>query len=465
MPSMPSLLDVAERSQRGPKMEEKEWDMGLFQKMKELARRYDIVCPPDPPWFNLDDSLPERAFRAAVDFLVEQGVYCISTGRVIQFSEEEVREAIRAQPSHILVGEGRDQRAIEKRPLEYRGEFNLFPGHHAPFSEELAPLVVKNFAQIPEASYIEGFNFAMVDGREIFGMPMEVYAARREAAWMREGVRKAGRPGMAIAYYPINTRAAVLIAPLDPVAGLRRTDGVLLSVLPDIKVEHDLLTAAIVYQEYGAFKVNGGGQGLYGSFAGGYEGAIIEGIVKPIVGWMVYRDEFGYAGINSAIDASPKVVKVDRRMAWAASVVCQALNRYTNYIYFGGYGGGVDGTSGPGSETCLLERAFTAIQSPINGANLSMSRQRRAKMNASQTPLEVEFKVEVSRAVMRAGLTRETAGKLLGGLARLLEGRVVEPPKHITECYDLVNHRPSPEYYDIYMRVKDQLAAMGLEFA
>ena len=35
---MLSLLDIAERAQKGPKMDERTWDMGLFRRMGELAR-------------------------------------------------------------------------------------------------------------------------------------------------------------------------------------------------------------------------------------------------------------------------------------------------------------------------------------------------------------------------------------------------------------------------------------------
>ena len=38
---MLSLLEIAERSQRGPKVEEKAWDMGLFRKMGELVGKYE----------------------------------------------------------------------------------------------------------------------------------------------------------------------------------------------------------------------------------------------------------------------------------------------------------------------------------------------------------------------------------------------------------------------------------------
>ena len=243
---MLSLLDIAERMQKGPKMDENEWNMGLFHKMNELTQKYELYYPKDGPVFNLDDALADRAYRAAVDFLVERGVYCTTTGRVIQFTEQEVLSTVKGMPKEVTVGEGRDARVLKQRQLEEKEGLNHCPGHHAPFMEELGPLVVKSFAEIPTTDYLEGFNFPEVDGREIFGMPMEVYAAKREAAWMRQGVAKAGRPGLAIAYYPINTRAADLIAPIDPENGLRTCDGILLSVLPDIKVEQDYVTAAIV---------------------------------------------------------------------------------------------------------------------------------------------------------------------------------------------------------------------------
>ncbi len=461
MATMPSLLDIAERSQKGPRVEEKSWDMDLFRKMAQLTRKYGIVMPEAPPWFNMDDTLQERAFRAAVEFLSEVGVYCPTTGRVLQFTEEEVLAAVRDQPSRILVGEGRDRRVLEKLPLEFDGDFGLFPGMYAPFSEDLASLVVKNFAQIPEASYIGGFNFRSVDGREIFGMPMEAYAARRQVAWMRDGIRKAGRPGLAIVYYPVNTRAAVLTAPLDPDNGLRRIDGVMLSVLNDVKIEQDLLTAAIVYQEYGGFKVNNC-VGRFGSFVGGHEAAIVESVISAIVGWLCYRCETGKGGISLFVEPKQRSTAYDRKAYWASSVAAQAVNQHTNYIYFSGHY--ELRSSGPGTETGLWLAAREAIQARTNGANLVGYRALRPQMNAGQTPLETEFKAEVVRAAIRSNLDRQGANEMMDKIAGLTEGMEPEAGKPITECYDLVNHRPSPEYLEIYLRVKDRLAGMGLSF-
>ena len=146
---------------------------------------------------------------------------------------------------------------------------------------------------------------------------------------------------------------------------------------------------------------------------------------------------------------------------WGRSVVNQVLNSKTNTICMAW----VIPTSGSGTETGLIENAIRSIEAPLNGASLYAVRRSRAKMNAGQTPLEAEWMLEVAEATQRAGLTRETATPILWALAEELEGRVPEEGYLIQECYDLVNHRPSPEYERVYLSVKDKLARLGLDFA
>jgi hypothetical protein len=245
---------------------------------------------------------------------------------------------------------------------------------------------------------------------------------------------------------------------MDPDYGLRRTDGVLMSVLPTIKMEHDLLTAAIVYQDYGCFGISGS-FGMAGGFFGGVEGAIIEGIAKPLAAMLVYRDYINYVGVEPLRGVSALDIPL-QPFNWARSVVCQALNNYTHTICMQW----VIPTAGPGTETNLLEIAIRSVEAPINGCNLYAVRHSRAKMNAGQTPLEAEWMCEVADATQRAGLTRETANELLWTLAERLKGRSPEAGEPITECYDLVHHRPSPEYQRIYQQVKEEIASLGLRF-
>ena len=60
-------------------------------------------------------------------------------------------------------------------------------------------------------------------------------------------------------------------------ADLGTGDGILLSVLPDVKVEHDLLTSAVVSEEKGNYRVSGS-FAIAGGFCGGPEGGIFESV-------------------------------------------------------------------------------------------------------------------------------------------------------------------------------------------
>jgi methylamine--corrinoid protein Co-methyltransferase len=417
---MISLLDVAERTQKGPKMTDMDWNMNLFRQTAKFANRFEIKVDDDGSWFNYDDALVDRAFQAAVAFLADTGMYCLTTGRVVQFSQEEILQACQEMQPQTWVGDGRDARLITKKQIETKEKLNQTPGHHAPFSEEYAALVIKDTAMLPEGDYMEGINFTQTDGREVFGLPMEAYASRREVAWLRQGVRMAGRQGMAVALYPISTRAAALIAPMDQDYGLRRTDGILLSTLPDMKMEQDLLTAAIVYKDYGAFAVNGGGSESVGGFAGGLDSSLVAAIAKPIAGFLVYRHAWSYTGGGGRVTNSVlKSVGTSRRGRRAGSVVCQALARHTKLIGFSGAGL----ICGPGSETYLREVALVGITAPINGLNITSARHHRAMMNAGQTPFEAKWMAEAARATQRAGLDRAGVSQLLEKFTPSLNGK------------------------------------------
>jgi len=456
---MISLLDIAERTQNGEKVEEKKWDMGFFNTISDLVKRYDIKFPGEHCFINTDDSLPERAFEAAIECLEKIGIFCLTTKRRVSLSREEILTAIKEAPTEILMGEGRDRRIWKQRKIEEKEHLNVCPGHHTPYTEELAPLVVKNFAQIPRTDFIEGFNFSKVDGREIIGPPMEVYASRRQMGWMREGIRKAGRPGLAIVYYPINTRAEDLICVMDPECGLRRTDGILLSLLPDLKMEQDMLSAAIVYEEYGAFKLSGS-FAIAGGFCGGIEGAIVEGIAKPIAAMIAYRDYINYTGVEHIHMLNGRQILAPG-VNWARSVVNQALNRFTHTICMRW----IIPTSGSGTEANLLEIAMQSIEAPINGMNLYAPRHCRTTMNHGQTPLEAEWMIEVSDSVIGQGIDRKTANDILLKIAKTFEGEKPQTGFDITECYDLIHHNPKPEYQRTYTDVKERLKNIGVNLS
>lgn len=460
MKNMISLVEIADRMRNGPKMASRDWDMALFRKLTELVKEYDIKCPSEPSeWINTDDSLADAAWQAAVDFVVDVGCLCLDRERIVRFTENEVNEAIRAMQREVIMGEGKDARVWKQHKIEGTEALNIAPGHHAPFTEDLANTIVDNFARIPRLDFLEGFNFPKIDGYEIYGAPLEAYASKRQVAWLREGIRKVGRPGAAIVYYPITTAASSFLATVDPVAGLRPTDGVLLSVLPDVKVQYDLITTALSLQSYGYFGISGS-FGIAGGFAGGPEGAIIESLVKTIIAWIVYRDNLYYNGVEHFAHVSG-VRRCLFPINFARSVVYQATIRNSDGIPMH--------WPIPVSELCteshLEELILRSIESTVNGANLYVPRVSRSRMNGGQTPADVELMIEASDATLRTGIKRvEIYPMFKPIITRLMSHVKPEPGKLITECYDLQKHKPSREYQGLITKIKLEFKNCGLEW-
>lgn len=474
---MISLLEIAERARSGPKMSEKAWNLGMFQAMQALATRYHLERPAHEIFFDVDPSYCDRAFQAAVQFLVERGVYCISSHRVIQFTEDDVYQAIRAMPTEVTIGEGRETTCIQKRKRADPRRLHAKLAGHGPWSEDLLPLplIVRNLAQVSRCALIEGFNFTRIDGWEVYGLPLEAYAAKRAVGLMREGLHKAGRPGMSVVYYPISTQASTLIAPIDPTSGLRRSDGVLLSVLPDIKVEYSLLTAAIVYEDYGCYRMNGGSFAIVGGFCGGPEGAIIESLVKTLAAWLIYRDCFQYGGcIRPRVESRTYVPTrrlEDELFIWPSYVVNTALSRHTNVIRFGGFYG-LPSIGALGSPESLIIHGLHAMANTVLGSSV---------ISGGLLPPLTEFLLDISDATIRTGISLEDMNRLLQhavstitrpltqSTLQILDRRMLlysDPAAYfapLQQLYDFVRQQPSTTFLEHCTQAKRYFAEQGLD--
>lgn len=452
---MVSLLEVADRAYTGLRMDEKEWNMSLFRKNQELIKRYNLGYSGPDRFFDVDNEEADRYFEAGVKLLSELGVYCIGTNRVIRFTEDEVLDAARTAPKEIIVGQGADTRVIRKRALEDTKLANFHVGGHCPWPQGLAPKMMSAFASVRRNDYIEGFNVTEIDGYEPRGEAIAAYANRRTIEIMREAVRKAGRPGMAIALYPTLTLAGCMLAPLDPESGLRRSDGELLSTQRDLKVEENLIHTALIHERYGGFRVNGGASSVIGGFCGPLEGAMVETIAKGVAAWMCYRDHFQYGPyvfshdeLVSGSGHSFRVKATGPPPNWVSYVIARAWQRNTNLIMFGSGLHGERGAGGEGSETNLLAEAQDTMASTVMGSNVG----------GGFTPYHAEWAVQVSDATVKARIRREEVKGLWEKLNTII--REKRPEEKVPEGYAFVGDRRMTVYrgdFDSYIRPMEAL--------
>lgn len=333
-------------------------------------------------------------------------------------------------------------------------------GFHSPYREDIADLAPKVFMTIPGVDYMQGFTLKVIDGREIHGTAMACYAARRQAEWMRQGGRKAGKPGMAICYYPMSLEAAAMIAPLDPRSGIRPCDGSFLTPLPDIMVEGGLIAAGVVYNDYGlSFIINGNGHGELDSFAGSREGFMVTGVAKSIAGWMIYRDNI--------TNISPNLTQ-------------QALDRHCNMVRVHGLvspdsiGWGQD----IGTERFLVSYASRAVGCAIMGAGEEPSGGGRLE---GQSPYEIAFMCECAEAARK--LSIEDGIDIMQNMKKMADAECPAPPVDpetvglahrvsrsgwdgslptMRDVYDLVKMEPTDSYRKEMTKARRLVREAGL---
>jgi hypothetical protein len=118
------------------------------------------------------------------------------------------------------------------------------------------------------------------------------------------------------------------------------------------------------------------------------------------------------------------------------------------------------------TEMLFYETACHAMVSTVTGWHLWEMASTRNKFRNRATPLEARLGMEVGHAVARQGMTRDQANEIALKLLSKYEANAADAPKGVEyqECYDVAKANPTQEHYDMYSKVKDEVAELGVEF-
>lgn len=463
---MINLFDILDRSCSGEKIEdEKQWDLRVWKKAVELAKKYSVKYDPKCAVV-CDDAMADRCFEAAIALLVNVGVFNVGTQRVIRFEEEEIRKGLCQLRDDLILGDGRDRFVLSHRDPDAFDDVKLMSGHFA-CSDEVAPKLFQAMAEVQSLDVIEGFNFyAEHRGRPMEGVVHETFGTKAAVSMIRSAITRAGRPGMPILYYPVSPNPAAMIAALDQDNGIRKTDAVEITPLPELKIENNLLAVAVATSEYGAFICSDDTSILYG-FGGGPDENPIIGVAQSIQTYLTYRVDFKYLAQGIPIDAQTSSLP---ECLWCRSMTVLALARNLKTPLFGSAGSGPE----PGHEHRWTELAARSMTTIASGGHIDVVRPIRPLRPNLLTPLEIEFCAELARAMVRSEMSREEANRIIMDelvpryrflydtpskeRAAILQGKPFE------ELYDLNTLKPTHEYLESYRSAKRELKKMGVKF-
>ena len=463
---MLQFWEVANRAvNTGPLMRMKEFDMKIFRVASRLVKEYGIKYDPKVP-IPSDDDLADRLFEAGLKFYEETGTYCIDTERVIQFSQEEIQEALRdlrSMPDEIDIGESVEKRRLFKRRIEDPRKPLVIGG-----VVEDSPREGRDFVQlyksIAQERIIDGIYYgpppASIEGKKwTIASPLDCHAAKSAVGWMREAIRSVGRPGLHLLDACPSALGTISACNLEN--GLRKTDAITVATISELKTNFELMNKVAYSLHYGCMR-SPFWTSIVGGFAGGPEGAALASVAMAFNAMMVYYVAgAGYVMVSSILQNPP--INTARQTIWVRNISLQALARNTNLIC----GGGGLTSAGPGTEQQLWEIAALGLHTSVAGGHIVHGARKSKLVKPNQgTGMEPRWEGEAARA--SAGLSRSDVNELIDFILRKYENNVAlgQAPDGFSfeELYDYEEVRVKPQYLDLYGKVKHELEQKGLKF-
>lgn len=456
---MVSFIDVMERAVTGKPCLARDYELKIFvPKLREVVKEYNIKYD-STTIISSDNSLADDVFKAAFDFFLEVGAYCMDTERIIKFDENEIKKGLKEAPSKALLGEGKDARTLTPRKPEDKTPPWCFLGAGGVpvSSEKIFSSLVEGYASIPEANSITTPALTSAGGLRIRPRsPLEMLGAIRNAVLAREALRRAGRPGLPIMNTLATAESAVaLTMALHPKYGLRTTDGYLVAVMDPFKVDFDRLNKAYAVLSLGA-PLGICISPLLGGYSGGAEGTAVANAAYHLLATLVSQATWHLPfplHIKYVCNTTPELL-------WLISVSGQAISRNTHLLSLN-----LNYTAaGPCTEMCLYEIAASVITSVVSGLSIEALGVTGGRYEDNMTPVEPRFSAEVAHAA--AGVRREDADSIVKKLVNKYVDKMTDPPvgKKLQECFDINKMVPSREYVGIYNKAKKELEDLGIAF-
>ncbi|MBL7162367.1 MAG: monomethylamine:corrinoid methyltransferase [Anaerolineales bacterium] len=457
---MLNFLDVYERVLKGPLMSEQDFDIKVFiPTLRRVVKEYGIQYDKENPVPN-DDAATDNLFDAAVDFLSQVGVYCQDTNRVIQFSKDEILDAVHEAPGKCFAGEGKDAGVFGMRkPDDGKTPWLHVGSGIVATSEEMITNLIEAYGSIAEVDSISISALDSIRGIPVMaGSPAEIYAAIRGVKIGREALRRAGRPGLPIMNLISTAAAAVTtIAASAPQFGLRPTDGWLVGAISEMKIDFGAMNKSAYLLNWGA-NVGAESSPILGGYCGGPAGTAVVSTAYILMGLLVQKGSYQLTfPVHFRYGCS-----TTRDVLWVVSSSCQAASRNIPMpVIWLGYMAG-----GPNTKSYFYEAAAHLLTAVTSGApSVQTPHPAKAVKIDGITPMEAKFGVEM--AIAASKLSREQANELVIQLLEKYESQIETAPTGSTyqECYNITTSKPGDDYLRLFNEMKDELADMGVPFA
>jgi methylamine--corrinoid protein Co-methyltransferase len=191
---------------------------------------------------------------------------------------------------------------------------------------------------------------------------------------------------------------------------------------------------------------------------GGYSGGVEESVIVANAGSILQAAVHQGSIIGGVVYDLGSYSGSSRAALWANSVAIQGQSRNTHIIAQGV----VNAKAGPCTDMLLYEAAAQCIAHVASGAGWVVGvSARESKYPEYSSGLENKFASELTKRCMK--ISRVEANSLVNKLLDKYEAQIQDAPpgKRFRDCTDLHTLQPTKEWYDIYLKVREDLIDLG----
>lgn len=456
---MDLLFNVLDKTLTGPPMEKHEFELKLVPRTtREVLKEFGLekTFDPENP-INTDLSLAKDFYRAGYELALRLGMFCPDTGRRVIFTEDEIKQALSDAPREVTLGYGKDSVTIRSR----RPEDGVPPVAEGSalgmaVSEEYFIPLCMAIAQYRVIDIILAPTLDRINGREVRARtPYETIMGMYEAKYVKEALRRVGRPGMPLhGVEGAPTEYAYIAGFLPGGYDPDRTIGIALIPEPLIlsyQIMHRVATNHLI-----GSPLEAGHMLNIGGYFGSPEGAAVGAVAAQILQTASMFPAF----VESTILDARFFSNTSREALWATSVSMQARTLGNHVMNLGI----TSQVSGPCTDMLLYETTTITMADSVSGVAIEIgTRPAACRYKDHGSGLENKFFAEVLKSSAK-NLKLSDANEIAKKLLPKYEGRLKDPPKgkSFPECTDLRTLQPTREWLEIYEKVWRELEDLGL---
>lgn len=442
------LWEAIQRSVTGPIMSEEKFETELFPNVLEhLQAKYKIEWDPDEPAM-IDPGMADAVFEAGKELLLEVGLYCKNTKRIIKFTQEEIEEAIVTAKHEVTLGQGRQAVTLSPRaPGDEQRLYCFNPAGALTTNIDHYKQYAMTVMQEPTCDGVIPIPlFAVGDMKNVADTPAQTFVCLTEARIMNEAAAWAGKPGLFFGIPMSATTPLTLMSTFTSGLYNKHNCTLPVQILQDMRVDYDRFNLAYFAELHGIEPWMSCSPTLYAYLTGPEQGAME--IIAHTLGMLAYSG----GTLTQAMSVSVHGVYTGNDITWCNSAAALAAERNLKlpWISFGS-------TGSPAGALCDDAWYGTAIAV----INACISGMEGLWLAGGSTGIESRWAGELSRAA--AGLTPKEGVEMIKKI-NAAQREPAPPAVPLHKLYDLKTMRPNQEIVDHYKKFTRIFMDLGLDY-